>query len=64
MNLKKDIIELYMNPPKDTIVLCIDEDSPLSIRPYSGNTRAESGYPKRIRAIYTRTEGAVQMVEP
>jgi len=51
-----------MNPPKDEIVLCIDEDGPLSVRPYSGSTWAKSGYPKRIRANYYRNDPAVQMV--
>lgn len=51
-----------MNPPKNAVVLCIDEDGPLSVRPYSGSTWAKSGYPKRIRATYHRNEAAVQMV--
>ena len=51
-----------MNPPKDAIVLCLDEDGPLSVRPYSGSTWAKSGYPKRVRATYSWTEAVIQMV--
>lgn len=51
-----------MNPPKESVVLCVDEDGPLSVRPYSGSTWARSGYPKRLPATYTRSEAVVQMV--
>lgn len=51
-----------MNPPENSIVICIDEDGPLSVRPYSGSSWAKSGYPKRIPARYTRTQGVIQMV--
>lgn len=51
-----------MYPPKNAVVLCIDEDGPLSVRPYSGSTWAESGYPKRLPATYSRTEPVVQML--
>jgi transposase len=40
----------------------LDEDGPLSIRPYSGSSWAKSGYPKRLPATYTRTEKPVQLV--
>ena len=51
-----------MDPPEDAIVLCIDEDGPISVRPYSGNTWSKSGYPKRLPATYSRTEPVVQLI--
>jgi transposase len=36
--IKKKILELYRNPPKDGRVLCLDEFGPLEIRPQRAKT--------------------------
>lgn len=62
MRLKKDIIDLYIDPPKHAVALCSNKNGPLSVRPYLGSSWTKSGYSKRLPATYRRTEPAVQIV--
>ncbi|MEV6140701.1 hypothetical protein AB0L63_32630 [Nocardia sp. NPDC051990] len=55
------VLNLYDNPPADGRVICVDEFGPLNLLPRAGRSWFAAGRPKRLRAIYHRTQGVRHM---
>jgi hypothetical protein len=55
------ILALYVAPPADGRVICVDEFGPLNLIPRPGRGWFGTGRPARRRATYTRTARVRQM---
>ncbi|PPJ35491.1 IS630 family transposase [Nocardia nova] len=51
------VLDLYGNPPADGRVICVDEFGPLDLQPRGGRGWFTARRPRRLRAIYHRTQG-------
>ena len=51
---KEAVVELYVEPPADTIVLCIDQKGPVQFKIRGGYTYRPQGKPERVSHEYKR----------
>lgn len=55
-------LDFYDHPPADGRVICVDEFGPLNLLPRTGKVWRPQTKPKRLRAIYHRYDGVMQML--
>ena len=51
---KEAVVELYVEPPADTIVLCIDQKGPVQFKIWGGYAYRPQGKPERVSHQYKR----------
>jgi hypothetical protein len=56
------ILDLYVHPPTDGRVVCVDEFGPLNLQPRKGKAWRPAGKPERLRATFNRHDGVIHML--